>query len=173
MEHLACLVRVRQHREELGDTVVKKAKATWITDAGQAYLRSLMVETPIVVSEAADRQEIERLRSQIDGLKDKLIDRLEEMEALRKEVAALSDAKLQLEAHDARREAALQEAEKAAQERYSEAMEAIKDLDDEKKKVADLEAALARAEKERDDARAQNYALKRRGLFARMFRKGE
>lgn len=63
--------------------------------------------------------------------------------------------------------------EKEAQERYNEAMEAIRDLTDEQKKVADLEAALARAEKERDDARAQTEALKRRGLFARMLRKGE
>lgn len=67
----------------------------------------------------------------------------------------------------------LRGAEKEAQERYNEAMEAIRDLTDEQKKVADLEEALSRAEKERDDARAQTEALKRRGLFARMFRKGE
>lgn len=60
----------------------------------------------------------------------------------------------------------LRGAEKEAQERYNEAMEAIRDLDDEKKKVEDLERKLAEAE-------AQNEALKRRGLFARMFRKGE
>ena len=60
----------------------------------------------------------------------------------------------------------LRGAEKEAQERYNEAMEAIRDLDDEKKKVADLERRLAEAE-------AQNVALKRRGLFARMLRKGE
>ena len=77
----------------------------------------------------------------------------------------------------------LRGAEKEAQERYDEAMEAIKDLDDAKKSVADLEEKLARAEKERDDALAQNEAIKQRdealkqlGPFAKLawiFRKGE
>ena len=80
---------IRNHKTELGSWVVKKSKATWLTEEAQAYLRSLMVQQPLVVNEggAPYLQEIEELKKKIEQLenrierKDILIDNLQSREA--------------------------------------------------------------------------------------------
>lgn len=38
---------IRNHREELGENVYKKGKSTYITEEGQAFIRSLMFDQPV------------------------------------------------------------------------------------------------------------------------------
>lgn len=64
---------IRNHREELGDRIIKKAKQTWITEEGQEFIRSLMIQQPIVISEAGFSQSLEQLERENSVLKDKLI----------------------------------------------------------------------------------------------------
>lgn len=160
---------IRQHREELGENIIKKAKATWITDAGQAFLRTLMLEAPMAISESADRMEIARLQREVNELKDKLIAKHEEKDVLQAQLWALSEAKRQLESHSAEQGDALQTAKNEAGEALS--------------RLAEVEEKLARAEKERDDAMAQAEAMNQRAealnqldffsKIAWIFRKGE
>ena len=80
---------IRNHREELGGWIVKKAKATWLTDEAQEFIRGLMIQQPIVVNEGAApfMEELEQLRERIRLLEDRierkdvLIDQLQQREA--------------------------------------------------------------------------------------------
>lgn len=38
---------IRNHRDELGENVFKKGKSTYITEEGQAFIRSLMFDQPV------------------------------------------------------------------------------------------------------------------------------
>ena len=38
---------IRNHREELGENVYKEGKSTYITEEGQAFIRSLMFDQPV------------------------------------------------------------------------------------------------------------------------------
>lgn len=116
---------IRNHREELENWVLKKAKATWLTDEAQEFIRNLMVQQPIVVNEGAAPflEEMEQLRERIRLLenrierKDVLIDQLQQREAAKDEQLADAAAKQlllqqkELEAENQRQRADSAEAE--------------------------------------------------------------
>lgn len=49
---------IRNHKKELGDRVQKSHGKTWLTDEGAEYIRSLMKQQPVVVSEEDPRVKI-------------------------------------------------------------------------------------------------------------------
>lgn len=55
---------IRNHKEDLGDRVQKEHGKTWLTDEGADYIRGLMKQAPVVVSETSE--EVARLRQQLD-----------------------------------------------------------------------------------------------------------
>lgn len=60
---------IRQNREALGDRIVKAAKATWITDEGQDYLRNLMIQNPIVIGDSKMAEDLAEAKEQIEQLR--------------------------------------------------------------------------------------------------------
>lgn len=96
---------IREHREELGDSVVKEPKATWLTDEAQNYLSSLMVSSPIILSTSEHLRELEELREKCDSLRE-LIDKkddyicrlLERFESNSQELMQLKEERLRIEA---------------------------------------------------------------------------
>lgn len=169
-------VHIQQNADELRDHVDRRGRqGTWLDEYAVNFLQGVIqLPSKEEVLHLTDREA--HLLSQVAEANRATA----EAERRANEYAAAAGKVMLLEAVNASQEAQisslgielgetrekLRGAEKEAQERYNEAMEAIRDLDDEKKKVEDLERKLAEAE-------AQNEALKRRGLFARMFRKGE
>ena len=118
---------IRNHREELGDRIIKKAKQTWITEEGQEFIRGLMVQQPIVVSEAGFAQSLEQLEKENSVLKDKLIAMHETLQAAQLQIEEGKQAQLALEAAEDEKKtltASMDEykvlADKAAQEAAQE-----------------------------------------------------
>lgn len=118
---------IRNHREELGDRIIKKAKQTWITEEGQEFIRGLMVQQPIVVSEAGFAQSLEQLEKENSVLKDKLITMHETLQAAQLQIEEGKRAQLALEAAEDEKKtltASMDEykvlADKAAQEAAQE-----------------------------------------------------
>lgn len=118
---------IRNHREELGDRIIKKAKQTWITEEGQEFIRGLMVQQPIVVSEAGFAQSLEQLEKENSVLKDKLIAMHETLQAAQLQIEEGKRAQLALEAAEDEKKtltASMDEykvlADKAAQEAAQE-----------------------------------------------------
>lgn len=122
---------IRNHREELGDRIIKKAKQTWITEEGQEFIRGLMVQQPIVVSEAGFAQSLEQLEKENSVLKDKLIAMHETLQAAQLQIEEGKRAQLALEAAEdekktltASRDEYKVLADKAAQEAAQERLRA-------------------------------------------------
>ena len=157
---------IRQHREELGEGVIKKPKATWLTDEAQDYLRGLMVQPPPpVIGDAQTAQELaeaeaenKRLRKDLE-IALKQISELAQWKAenavaiagaaqtqllLDTTRAELDQAKLDLAAQDAQ----MQEARANAQRAIQDAQDAQELAEEEKKarEAAEAEAAALRAE---------------------------
>lgn len=124
---------IRNHREELGDRIIKKAKQTWITEEGQEFIRGLMVQQPIVVSEAGFAQNLEQLERENSVLKDKLIAMHETLQAAQLQIEEGRRAQLALEASEgekkmltASRDEYKARAEQTAQEAAQERLRADK-----------------------------------------------
>lgn len=152
---------IRQHREELGDMVLKEAKATWLTEEGQDFLRQLMVKEPlIVVSDARKQAQIVELQAEVEALraeKDRLNRVVEETlkTSLRQQeqIVALQGAQARLELAEAKQQV-LEESREEFKARAA---------------AAEQEAAAAKAEL--DDARAELNRLKNRSFWQRVFGK--
>lgn len=152
---------IRQHREDLGDRVIKKAKATWITDEGQQYLRNLMIqhEPSVVLRDHPDWTELNEKIKTLEASAQKqaeahaaVVKMLAE-ERERADQLAVQAAKVQLlEAAAADREKSLAEAQEKAAKALAEADVIRKALEEEQAKVA---------------------AMKGRNLIERIMRKGE
>lgn len=85
---------IRQHKDELGNRVIKQGKATWLTDEGQEYIRGLMVQQPVVlhnnIAEVQDfRAKLEDKQNKIELLQGFLLDAKDEIKALTDEKYAL------------------------------------------------------------------------------------
>ena len=104
---------IRNHREELGENVYKKGKSTYITEEGQAFIRSLMFDQPAGdVIDSKLTQKIEKLEAELKEKqnyitameagnihKQNLINQFEQVEIpeLKKEVKSLGDQLKQIE----------------------------------------------------------------------------
>jgi len=124
---------IRNHREELGDRIIKKAKQTWITEEGQEFIRGLMIQQPIVISEAGFAQSLEQLERENSVLKDKLIAMHETLQAAQLQIDEGRRAQLALEASEdekktltASRDEYKAQAEQTAQEAAQERLRADK-----------------------------------------------
>ena len=108
---------IRNHKEALGDRVQKTHGKTWLTDEGAEYIRSLMTQAPIVVSETSDlvkylEEENKQLLQALNAAKDKIIELTEQ------------NGQLAIEAKNTE----LLEADNAAKEKEKEILEGfIKD----------------------------------------------
>ena len=91
---------IRNHREELGDRIIKKAKQTWITEEGQEFIRGLMIQQPIVISEVGFTQSLEQLERENSVLKDKLIAMHETLQAAQLQIEEGRRVQLALEASE-------------------------------------------------------------------------
>ena len=56
---------IRNHRQELDGLVIKRGRQTWITDAGQDFLRQLMTQRPLVLADGSSRDELNRLKAEV------------------------------------------------------------------------------------------------------------
>ena len=70
---------IRNHKEALGDRVQKQNGRTWLTDEGADYIRGLMKQAPVVISETSDvvehlRNENKQLLEALNAAKDRIID---------------------------------------------------------------------------------------------------
>lgn len=137
---------IRNHKEELGDRIVKKAKQTWITEEGQDFIRGLMIQQPIVVSDTYFHRDLEQLEAENSMLKDKLIAMHEAMGAAQLKIDAGTRAQMALDAAESEKKA------------LTDSLEAAKaDLDTSRgqaDKMA-LEAAQERERAEKAEAEAR------------------
>lgn len=74
---------IRNHKEALGDRVQKAHGKTWLTDEGAEYIRSLMTQAPVVVSENSDliknlEEENKKLLQALNAAKDRIIELTEQ-----------------------------------------------------------------------------------------------
>ena len=159
---------IRQNRESLGDRVIKKAKATWITEEGQDYLRNLMIQPPPpVVGDAQTaedlaqaEQEIERLRKKLEATQDALNKALNEN-------GLLQGAQARLEAAEARQkllEESRDDYKAQATQSRQEAQQARHEADQAQLLANNLQSQL-------DRQLTRENALMNRGLFARILNK--
>lgn len=75
---------IRAHKEALGENVYKQGKSTWLTDAGQAYIKDLMIKQPYLVSDTGINLKIYELEQENNRL-------YRENAALANEKAAFSE----------------------------------------------------------------------------------
>lgn len=151
---------IRNHREELGDGVIKKPKATWLTDAAQELLRGLMVQPPApVIGDAQTAQELAQAQAEINRLHGALEAALSESFALAKWKAEKSQAIAAAEQNQL-----LLDATKAELDQMKvDAAEAGKVRQDLEGQVEDLTGQLvqereARCRAERSEAALRDYA---------------
>lgn len=94
---------IRQNQEQLGDSVIRKPKATWLTDEAQEFLRGLMVQSPppaVIDTQSLDellesRAEIDRLRKKLEAAQDAFAEILVENKELQIDRARLEAAETQ------------------------------------------------------------------------------
>ncbi len=96
---------IRQHKEALGDRVIKRGNATWLTEEGQEYIRGLMIQQPIVVGDAETQREVERLREEVLRLHEKLESTQDALRASLQAQIDLQGTQALLEASERRTEA--------------------------------------------------------------------
>lgn len=146
---------IRNHREDLGDRIIKKAKQTWITDEGQEYIRGLMIQTPIVVGDADTAMQVAQLHAENEKL-------LRELKDTYKTIADLGDVKGRLEAAEADRKALEASRDECKVERdiYKEAAEnAAQTAAKEAERAARAEAERDAIKKERDRVIVENKKI--------------
>lgn len=157
---------IRQHREELGEGVIKKPKATWLTDEAQDYLRGLMVQPPPpVIGDTQTAQELAEAEAEIKRLSRELELALKQRNALSEwkaenAVAIASAAQTQLLLDTTRAELDQERiqrelAENQGREKAQEAAEAVAreqealqlaEAEKKARQAAEAEAAALRAE---------------------------
>ena len=141
---------IRQHREELGEGVIKKPKATWLTDEAQDYLRSLMVQPPPpVIGDSQMAQELAEAEAENKRLSRELELALKQRNALSEwkaenAVAIASAAQTQLLLDSARAELDQAKLDIAAQETQ---MQEIRE--NARRAIQDAQEAQRRADEER------------------------
>lgn len=175
---------IRNHKEALGDRVQKAHGKTWLTDEGAEYIRSLMTQAPIVVSETSDiikklEEENKQLLKALNAAKDKIIElteqngqlalKVEKTELLEADNAAKDKEKEILEGFiaDAKAEIKAQKAENGDLSRVN------KDLG---QKLADAEKTNEKANLELSEAKKQIEELENRTFsdyLKGIFRKNE
>lgn len=157
---------IRQHREELGEGVIKKPKATWLTDEAQDYLRGLMVQPPPpVIGDSQMAHELAEAEAEIKRLSRELELALKQRNALSEwkaenAVAIASAAQTQLLLDTTRAELDQERiqrelAENQGREKAQEAAEAVAreqealqlaEAEKKARQAAEAEAAALRAE---------------------------
>lgn len=147
---------IQRHWQELHEHVNRRGKnGTWLDEQAQAFIESLMIQQPVIVSDRAVTEDNERLRAEIDCLR-------AEVERLNKRAEHLSDkltesleerTKLQALEVEAAKTSGLLEAAQTERDRLRE----------------DLAAASARAA----EAEQRVQHLKNRTLWQRITRQGE
>lgn len=158
---------IRQHREELGENVIKKAKATWLTDEGQDFIRNRMVQQPLVLQN--NPPELEELRDQVRDLK---TENKEQAAANRKLI-------VMLEASQAENKKLTEKAarvdllEAGAAEHEKQLSTAHQETEKEKNRADQAEEENSELRRKLEEAENQIKAMKGRGLLARILRKGE
>lgn len=136
---------IRNHRQELDGLVIKRGRQTWITDAGQDFLRQLMTQRPLVLADGSSRDELNRLKAEVDRLKDALLAAQEVIighQALLAEAeqakAALTASEALLSALEAERDSYKAQADKVVQE----AQEMARELAQERSRPLSLKERL-------------------------------
>lgn len=153
---------IRQHKEALGDRVVRRGNATWLTDEGQDYIRGLMTQQPVVVGDTAQIYEVEELRRTVSTLQDKLIGAQERLLAAQEAINEGNAIRMALAAAETERDNLSKDVEKAR----LEAAEARQSEQEASKRIQELQSALEASE-------ARERALKDRSWWQRLTRKGE
>jgi DNA repair exonuclease SbcCD ATPase subunit len=160
---------IRQHKDALGDRVIKRGNATWLTEEGQEYIRGLMTQQPIVVSDGDFQRQLDDLREENRNLlmalnlaKDTIIelkDGQARLEAAEKEKALLEET-----VQDAKKEIKnlIEEKAVAVAKAHQEAAEAAK-------RASAMQDDLAAEKAEKEALRAKLDALKQRNIIQRLF----
>ena len=160
---------IRQHKEALGDRVIKRGNATWLTEEGQEYIRGLMIQQPIVVGDADTHRRVEDLQAEILRLHEKLESAQDALRASLQAQIDLQGAQALLEASEKRTEAL--EANLEAAEKESKILEGF--IQDAKAEIATLTEEKAQAAARATDAEAALEAVKNMSPLRRMFWKGK
>ncbi len=170
---------LKKHEKELeGHFHRRGPNGTWLDETAQSYIRSLMKESPVIVGDTLQQQEVETLRKQVAVLQEKLIESQEKhisyvehttdllnaaaenqklLEASKASENALRD---DLSAERQKNEELVQELEKTQEKANTAVLRAVG-------AEADLEDVQKRLEKAETDLEA----MKNRPLWKRIFNK--
>ena len=148
---------IKKYAAELDGLIERKGpNGTWLTDEACELLRSKMKQLPLAILEADPRAE--RLEERVRELENRLDEKDRILTFTQKQVMELQEKAgrvLQLEADNA-----------AAEERAKKAEGALDVAVGEK---LDLQTRLEDAQRQLEEAEAENERLKKRGLIARIF----
>lgn len=174
---------IRNNRELLGENVVKKAKATWITDEGQEILRKFMVETPIVLKDQKDMEKVRSLEAENKELLLQLVEQGKTIQALQEEryqLAAKAERLALMEASERERKQELDEFKQEATEavRRAEAADRALVAERETREAAEKAAQTERdvraaTEQELEAMKAEVERLRARKWYDVLFGKGK
>lgn len=161
---------LKNHEKQLEGHFQRRGKnGTWLDQTAQEYIRSLMVQQPIVVGDAGQLQENDDLRNKVTVLQEKLIAAQELLLEANKAIAEGNDARLALAASEAA-QAAL---EASRDEFKAQAEKNAQRASEEAQKAAEAAQREQEALREAQTLREQLEALKGRSWWARLTRKGE
>lgn len=89
---------IRQHKEDLGDRVIKRGNATWLTEEGQEYIRGLMTQQPIVVGDGETSRKNAELEQENKALIYELKEVYKVQAELQRQLGELQGVQARLEA---------------------------------------------------------------------------
>lgn len=156
---------IRNHREELGDMVIKKAKATYLTEEGQEYIKSLMMEQPLVVGDPETQAELADLKERYNQKEREWLAVVGELKMIQTQLTSAEETRRLIE--EARDEykarADLKEQELAeANQALGATRQEVNQLRSEK---SQQEQELADSRKELDQLRMENERLRSRKWY--------
>lgn len=99
---------LNKHKDALEGHFEKRGKnGTWLDDYACEYIAGLMISNPVVLGDSQQQQEIERLRTENNELKDRLITIQDRAMAMAEQMAAIQienkELQLRLEHHEEER----------------------------------------------------------------------
>ena len=86
---------IRKHKADLGDRVQKSHGKTWLTDEGAEYIRGLMKQQPLVISDTNEvtealREQVRQLQAKVTEQAEKIANQAEELRACDKALAEVN-----------------------------------------------------------------------------------
>ena len=161
-------IHLKNYAAELEGHTHQGRRGLMLDEQAQEFLRSIMYP-----KELSTDKTVAMLQEQVAELRASLFQMGQQNLELSSKLSEAEGARDRAVLDAAQFQKLLKAADDAEEVRQQELTDARKKVSEATDKVAELDKLLGEVQAERDAAEALNAALKRRGLWARIFRKGE